>query len=139
MPIQQRRDIQQDHGTSLGLTHAVIFRYILEALKRDDKADYHKWFNRLQDDQKKVVRRLRGYTGGALLKIFEDLASFRLEWDYFCFGRLALIMEAKCEEVSTAIVVVSRTNLPVGGLSIFEDTPYAMGRHPRAYTSRTRS
>ncbi|KAF2158733.1 hypothetical protein M409DRAFT_61391 [Zasmidium cellare ATCC 36951] len=98
MPIQQQRDIQQDHGSSLGLTHDVIFRYILMALKRDDKVAYDKWYNRLQDDQKKIVRRLRGYTGGALLKIFEDLASFSLEWDYFCFGRLALIMEAKCEE-----------------------------------------
>ncbi|KAF2168853.1 hypothetical protein M409DRAFT_52854 [Zasmidium cellare ATCC 36951] len=44
------------------------------------------------------MRKLQSYYDGALLQMFESLASFPIGWDYFRFGRLSLAIQVNCEE-----------------------------------------
>lgn len=99
--MHERRLIQHDYGPSLGFADEDVFKLMLDAGQRGDIECREKWYTRMEYWQKKVMNKLQDYYGGALQRIFETLAAFPIEWDYFTFGRLQLIMEANCEEVST--------------------------------------
>ncbi|CZT17554.1 uncharacterized protein RCC_03388 [Ramularia collo-cygni] len=78
--------------------------------------------------------------GGALLEMFEALTPFPLDWDYFAFSRLSLIMEVNCEEaLCRGCTHKCATKSNAGSLCVLKGASKPLGERLEPRTTHQRS